>query len=163
MEKDYSYNRFGTKGNRVGQAVMDILAQDQPDYTAEEIMEGMAPKIAKELEETIEKGNQIFDHAYFVLLYFNKDLTQFNITNVMKMGFLIGDKKDDFNPVMLTCKHPNWEKVLYEVDPKIGKLEILWSIPDWQRCQLVAKSPHLYHPQMVEWILDCFEKKSSVA
>jgi hypothetical protein len=162
-EDKYRYNRFGSKGQRVGQAVYDILSTDQPNYSAEEIAEGMLRKITSEFEKTVEKGNQLFDHEYYILLYSNKDLTQFGVSNVVKFGFLIGDKLADFDPVDLTCKHPNWEKTFYKVNPKEGWFEILWHLPEWQRCQLIARDPKKYDPQLVNWIEACFSEKLSTS
>ncbi len=156
-DKKYSYQRFGCDSSRVGQAVHDILSKEQPDYTAEEIMEGMAPKISKEFYDTVEKGNKLFDKSYLILMYFNKTLTHLGVSNVMKMGFLIGDKKEDFDPIELTCKHPNWDKTLYKIDPK-GSFEIVWHLPDFQRCQMIAKSPQKYHPDLSKWITECLDK-----
>lgn len=143
------------KGARVGQAVHDILSTDQPNYTVEEILEGMNQKYMEGFEEAIKNGEKKFGTVpFYVLVMSKKELTMLGVTNVMRNYFIA--RKSKPNPLDLVNDYPHSVKNLYSIDPKKGDFKLEWSVPDLEACKAICKNPRVCHPQLYEWIKDCF-------
>ena len=82
-DKKYSYERFGCNAQRVGQAVYDIISKDQPQYTAEEILEEMGKGIVSYIQDAAEQGCKKYDCKFYLLHLFKKTLSQHGIENAM--------------------------------------------------------------------------------
>lgn len=150
-EKKYSYERFGSKGQRVGQAVYDILSKDQPDYSAEEILEGMGKGIVSYIQEAAEKGYHEFDGKFYIIHTFRKTLTQHDAVNIMAQK-AVAFQKGPMEPSWYMKELPNHAKSLYEVDPSSGIIKLLWTVPGWEDCKSIQKTPSLYDPDLVKWV-----------
>ena len=161
MAKDetgkYDYNRFGAKGQRVGQAVYDIISQDQREQTAEETIFEFGPDFVKELETAVETGAKRFASPYYVLVLSKKEMWA---CNVMRNYFI--PRQTFPRGTEMVQQYPNHTKTLYKIDAKKGDLKIIWSIPGHQECQIVAKNPGQYDPQLVEWIFQCYAGKLDI-
>jgi len=150
-EKKYSYDIFGKKGAHVGQAVHDILSVEQPQYTAEEILEEMGKGVAAYIQETAEDGYKEFDGKFYIIHTFRKTLTQLDTVNVMAqkaVAFQKGPRESSWYMKEL----PNHAKTLYEVDPSAGVIKLLWTVPGWEDCKSIKKNPSLYDRDLVEWV-----------
>lgn len=148
---DYSYDRFGSKGSRVGQAVVDILSKPQPVYSAEEILDEMGKGIMSYIFDAVEKGVEKYKSKFYLLHLFNKTLGQFNVDNVVvQKAMAFKDRK--WTPKEVMDAHPNPCKTLYEVDPQGGLVKMCWTLPAYQDCKSIMKNPALYDADLIKWI-----------
>ena len=162
-ENKYSYQRFGATGSRVGQAVTDILSQDNPNYTAEDILEEMGKGIVNYIQEAAEKGCKEYDGKFFILHLFKKELSAMGVDNAMLQKATCF-KDREWKPHEVMEMHPNSAKTLYEVDKKNGTITLKWTVPGWEDCKSIMKNPHLYDGDLVTWVKAAYEPlKSGVA
>ena len=153
----YTYNRFGMKGARVGQAVYDILSKDQPDYTVEELLEGMNQKFLEGFEECIKNGTKEYhNEPFYVLVLQKKELTMLGVSNVVENVFVA--RKSEPRAIDLVQEYPHAVKILYAIDPKKGDFSIKWCMPDIEACKSIAKNPQSVDPQVYKWINQCFQQ-----
>lgn len=147
----YSYDRFDSQGVRVGQAALDILQKEQPQMTAEEMMEEMGKGVVSYIQDTAEKAYKEYDEDFFIIHIFRKTLGVMDVDNVMSqkaVAFVKGPK----DPAWYMDVLPNPTKSLYEVDRKNGIIKLLWSVPGWEDCKSIKKNPDIYDPDLVEWV-----------
>lgn len=155
--KKYDYDRFGIKAQRVGQAVYDIISHDQPDQSAEETVFEFGPDFVKELEAAIENGRKHYASPFYVLVLSKKEMWACNLMRnyfIARQTFPLGTD--------MVQQYPNHMKTLYKIDANKGNVTIMWSIPGHQECQIVAKNPAQYDPQLVEWIFQCYAGKFDI-
>lgn len=156
-ENKYSYNRFGSKGRRVGQAVQDIISKDQPDYTVEDILDGFG--LGKDYLELIrkeaERAKKEFDSKFYILSLMNKAMGEMGIANVLKHSCRAFLKKFTMNEVMQA--HPNSAKTMFEVDAKRGEINLLWALPGYEECKSIRKNPKIYDPELVRCVNNYFQ------
>ena len=155
MEKKYSYDRFGTKGARVGQAAIDMMSQAPINMTVEELMEGVGKKFTQELETCIEENSKKYDGVFHIVVLGKKDLTQFGITNVDRNWFIARKTA----PILRQISHeyPHFVKTLYKVDSKKGDIQLKWSVPSVQDCVTICKKPNMYDPDLAKWAHTCIK------
>jgi hypothetical protein len=153
----YYYAKHGMKGARVGQAVTDILSQDQPSYTAGEILDGFGMKFAEQLELTVNDSIGKFKNPFYILALTKKE---FWADNVVRNWF-IPRQTPPYGMDMMQ-QYPNHTKTLYIVDGQKGAIKVVWSIPAYADCISIAKQKALYHPELVDWVFKCFERKLDV-
>jgi hypothetical protein len=150
----YDFNRGGSRGKRVGQAVTDILAGPCESQTVGETLDAFGPKFIQEMEQCIEENTHKYKSPFYIFVLTKKEMFADNIVR----NYFIARQTPPYAFDMLE-QYANYGKTLYIVDAKKGRLEILWSIPGFQDCLSVAKSPLTYDPQLVRWIEDCFQRK----
>jgi len=150
----YQYDRFGKKGARVGQAVIDIMSNDQPDYTVEEILEGIAPEFTKEMEKTINENVGKFRSPFYVLVLTKKEAFA---DNVLHNWFIARQTAPFASKTMF--EYPIHTKTLYIVNVERGDVKVCWSLPGIADCQAIAKNPANISQELVDWILNCFDGK----
>lgn len=150
----YDYNRFGKKGKRVGQAVIDILSKEQETQSVEETIEAFAPKFLEDLEKAVEEGKSKFESPYYVLVLSHKEMWA---VNMMRNWFIT--RQTPPNGTDILTNYPNHMKTLYKADIVKGNVSLVWTLPGYQDCISVLREPGLYDPQLVKWIEDCFNKK----
>lgn len=156
-DREYSYNRFGSTGSRVGQAVMDIISNEQQDYTAEEILEEMQKGIMDYIQLAAKEGYDEWKTSFHIIHIFKKVLGQFEIYNAMDQKaicFKTGPLNSDFYMNEL----PNFTKTLFEVDATNGEIKLVWTVPGWEDCKSILKTPELYDEKLVGWTRDCMKK-----
>ncbi len=153
IEKDYSYNRFGSKGVRVGQAVHDIISKNQPSYTAEEILEEMGKGIIAYIQEAADKGYKEYIGRFFILHLFKKELSAMGVENAMLQKCTCFNDRE-WKPKEVMEMHPNSAKSLYEVNPKNGTILLKWTVPGWEDCKSILKNPRHYDSDLVGWVKD---------
>lgn len=146
----YSYNRFGSKGKRVGQAVVDILSEDQPTYTAGEIIDGYAPKFAEELQRAVETGLRLYRPPFYVFVLSHKEMWA---ENVVRNWFIPRQTAPYALDAM--AEYPHRTKTLYLVSP--SEVKVVWSLPGIEDCKTVLARKEMYAPELVEWIVKCFQ------
>ncbi len=153
----YSYNRFGSKGQRVGQAVMDIISKDQPNMTVEDILEGegLGRDYLELIREEADRGKKNMDGKFYILSLFTKGLGEMGVSNVLKHSCRSFKKRFSINEVMNA--HPNPVKNLFEVDPQVGEIKLLWTLPAYQDCKSIKKNPNLYDPELVKCVMAYFK------
>ena len=74
IDSKYIYDRFGSKGMRVGQAVHDILSHEQPDVLVEDILQEYAPRYAAEIEKCVQDNFQKYGYPFHVLALTKKEM-----------------------------------------------------------------------------------------
>jgi len=146
----YSYNNFSSKGQRVGQAVIDILKKDQPVYRVEEILEKFGEDYLKDIQNFAGAEKKKYNGAFYIFSLLHKDLGQFGIANVVR-HWKISRKTNPLMQPMLK-EYPNHTKTLFEVDPKKGEITLLWTVPGCEECRSILKSPELYNSELVTWV-----------
>ena len=152
METDkYDYNRFGSKGKRVGQAVVDILANNPAPQTVEETIFEFGPDFAKELEKTIEDNRHRYKSPFYVLVLTKKEMWACNVVR----NFFIARQTAPRSSSMVV-EYPNYTKTLYKVNPKKGTVDALWSIPGHEECKSISKSPESFDPELLKWIKEAY-------
>lgn len=150
-DSKYNYNRFGSKGSRVGQAVTDILSKEQPVYTVGEMLEGIGPKFAAELEKTINDNLGKYKSPFYVLALTKKE---FWADNVVRNWFIARQTAPYALDMMIN--YPHHTKTLYVINGDRGDLKVAWSLPGYEDCKSILKTPDSYNPELVGWIKDCF-------
>lgn len=151
VDKKYSYNRFGTSGSRVGQAVVDILENSPPELRAEEVLEEMGKGVVAYLEEAVQEGYKKYKTTFYLLHLLKKELTYMGVENVLlQKATCFPERK--WEPSEVHEAHPNHAKTLYKVDPQKGEMRLLWTVPGQEDCRSIIKSPHLYDPDLVAWV-----------
>lgn len=147
----YSYDRFGSKGSRVGQAVVDILSNEQPNYTAEEILDEMGKGVIKYLEEAVEEGCRKYQKPFFILHLLKKELSMMGVSNALLQKATCFAHRN-WSPQEVMAAHPHATKTLYFVDPKAGHMVLEWTVPGIEDCHSVLKNPKTYDPKLVQWV-----------
>lgn len=153
-KKKYTYDRFGSKGMRVGQAVYDILSKDQPTYTAEDILNEYAPKYMEEIERCIESNKDKLRTPFYVFVLTHKEMWA---ENVVRNWFIA--RQTPPHALDAVTDYPHHTKTLYLVDTSKGKMKLCWTLPGLEDCKSVTKNPQIYDPSLVKWIRECFEGK----
>lgn len=153
LDKKYSYDRFGSKGTRVGQAVYDIISRPQPSYTAEEILDEMGKGIVAYIQEAVEKGCQKYDGNFYILHIFKKALGGHEIEIVMSQNVACFISRK-WTPQEVMREHPHATKTFYRVDKVNGLLKLLWTVPGWEDCKSIKKNPNLYDRDLVKWVAE---------
>ena len=150
-DRRYSYDRFGSTGSRVGQAVYDIVSKDQPAYSAEEILEEMGKGIVDYIQEAAEAGLKAYQDSFYILHLFKKHLGQHDIDNAMlQKAMCFKDRL--WTPKEVMEAHPHSAKSLYKVDKVAGVIKLLWTVPGIEDCRSILKTPTLYDKDLVHWV-----------
>jgi hypothetical protein len=150
-DKKYTYDRFGMKGARVGQAVHDILSAKEETTTVEEILDEYSHKFVQELEDTISANEHKYKDIFHVFVLSNKEMWAIN---VVRNWFVARETAPD--ALDMVGQYPNHCKILYEVNKKTGQLKLKWTIPGLQDCISVVNNPNMYDPTLYQWITQCF-------
>ena len=151
-EKDkYSYDRFGSKGQRVGQAVVDILSREQTPQTVEETLDAFGPDFAKELDDTIESNKTKYRSPFYVLVLTKKEMWAVNVVR----NYFIARQTAPY-ALDLIQNYPHYTKTLYQVNSDRGELNIAWSIPGHSECKSISKTPQSFDETLVKWIKDAY-------
>lgn len=161
MDKKYSYQRFGSEGSRVGQAVMDVISKDQKDISAEEMMDDMQNGIMDYIQLAAKEGYDEWKSSFYIIHLFKKILGQFNIDNVMDQK-AVCFKKGPLNSDFYMNSNPNDSKTLFHVDAKNGEIRLVWTVPGWEDCKSILKTPELYDEKLVEWTRECMSRCKEV-
>lgn len=151
-DEKYDYNRFGSKGKRVGQAVYDILSKDQPYQSAGDTFDALAPRFVQELEDTIKNNEKKYDSPFYVIVFTNKEMWA---PNVMRNWFIA--RQTAPRAMDMIHQYPHHVKTLYKVDSKEGSHKVQWTIPGFEDCKSILKNPQAHDPQLVTWIISAFE------
>jgi hypothetical protein len=148
MDK-YEYNRFGVKSTRVGQAVVDILSTKQPEYTVEDIIDGMAEDFTNQLIDCYEKNKKKYRNPFYILVLTKKEMWAVNVVR----NFFIA-RQTPPHASDLEIEYPNFTKTLYMLDSEKGQFKALWSLPGIEEMKSILKNPMPYHDDLVHWIYD---------
>ena len=154
IDDRYNYNRFGSKGQRVGQAVLDILSVPQPVQTVGDVLDSFGKDFAKEMEETINSGMKIYSSPFYVFVLTKKE---FWADNVLRNYFIA--RQTPPHAFEMMGKYSNYTKTLYMVDGNQGNVRALWSLPSYVDCVSIAKRPDSFDPELVKWVENCFRRK----
>lgn len=155
-DKKYSYDRFDSHGQRVGQAALDLAKNATGRHTIEEILfdmgleNGLRQCIIDEYERT--RGH--YPDKYFILTLTKHELGQFGIVNVFKNSARSFVLPLDMQEVMNA--HRNATKNCYTVDNKHEDIRLLWTLPSYDECISVLKNPQIYDPILVGSVEECF-------
>lgn len=149
-DKRYSYNRFGMKGARVGQAVVDMMSKDRPDITVGEIMDDYSKDFVRQFEEAVETGSKLYGNPFYIFVLSAKEMWAVN----MVRSWFIPRQTPPYASDMMV-EHPNKTKTLYLVDCERGQAKLLWTVPSLQECASVQAHPDLYHEDLVRWCREC--------
>lgn len=161
-DKDYSYNRFDSKGVRVGQASSDLLSGNNPQITAGEMLEDMSRGIMEYIQAAAEKGYKEFSGDFYLIHLFWKSLTQHKIENAMSQKvvcFQTGPTRPDW----YMKEKPHHSKTLYRVDSKNGVIKLVWTVPGWEDCKSIKKTPDIYDPDLVGWVKEATQRLENSA
>jgi hypothetical protein len=152
LSKDkYIYDNYGMKGARVGQAVSDILSKPQPSYTVEDILSEYGNKYALDLEKTIENNKKKYKSPFYVFVLTKKE---FWTDNVVRNWFIARQTPPHGSDMMK--EYPHHTKTLYVVDTDNGNLRVVWTLPGYEDCKSILKTPDSYDKDLVKWVLECF-------
>jgi len=155
-EKKYSYQRFGSNAQRVGQAVVDILSKEQPEYRVEEILSEFGRDYLDIIRDLAERSKSLYESPYFILSLLRKDLGQFGVSNVVKHSARPFQHEATVKIKKVFEAHPESTKTLFKVDAKNGSIDLLWTIPSYEECKSILKHPGIYDVNLVMWIQQCF-------
>jgi hypothetical protein len=150
----YDYNRFGSKGQRVGQAVFDIISHYQPMQTVGETLDAFGPDYAKQMEECIEDNEHKYTNPFYIFVLTKKE---FFANNVLRNYFIARQTPPHAFDMME--QYSNYTKTLYIIDANRGNIKCLWTLPGFDDCITIARNPANYDPDLVKWVEDCFSKK----
>lgn len=158
MAKDtsgkYDYNRFGAKGQRVGQAILDIVSKDQVEQSAEDIVMEFGPEFEKEFRQAVAHGSKHYSDPFYVFVLSKKEMWACNLMR----NFFIPRQTSPRGTDMIQ-QYPHYMKTLYKVYSNADKVDLVWSVPGHAECQVVARNPSQYDPELVQFIFQCYEGK----
>lgn len=147
----YDYNRFNSKGQRVGQAVVDILSKPQSPQTVEETLNSAGEDFAREMESCIESNKDRYKSPFYIFVLTKKEPWAVNLVR----NWLV-PRQTPPHAFKAMEEYSNFTKTLYIVDAKKGNVKLLWTLPSFDECYTVAKSPQSFDPELVKWIGECF-------
>lgn len=150
----YDYNRFESTGQRVGQAVVDILSRENAPQTVEETLDAFGPDYAKNLDDTIEANKTKYKSPFYVLSLLKKEMWAVNVVR----NFFIARQTAPY-ALDLIQNYPHHTKTLYQVNSDRGHLKLCWSIPGHSECLAILKSPQSFDEELVKWILEAYSGK----
>nr|CAB4126342.1 hypothetical protein UFOVP88_14 [uncultured Caudovirales phage] len=151
----YAFNKYGSKGFRVGQAVSDILSHDQPSQTVEDTIDAFKNDYEKAFHEAVEKGiEQGFKFPFYIYVLQHK---MFWADNVIRHWFV--SRQTPTSPYKEMVENPHHNKILYKVDPDFDLIEIVWNIPGKEDCETIMRDPLMYAPELVQWITEALQGK----
>jgi hypothetical protein len=87
----------------------------------------------------------------------NKDLGQFGLSNVVRHWKI--PRYTAPHPIEMMASYTNHTKTLFEVDPKKGEITLCWTLPGYEECKSILKSPGNYDPELVRWIKTVIDEK----
>jgi hypothetical protein len=152
--KKYEYNRFGSKGQRVGQAVYDILSVPQAVQTVGDTLDAFGPDFAKQIENCINENQAKYKNPFYIFVLTKKE---FWAANVVRNWFVARQTPPHAFDMME--QYSNYTKTLYLVDSNKGNIKPLWSLPSWDDCISIARTPLTYDPELVKWVEQCFTRQ----
>jgi hypothetical protein len=152
--KKYDYNQLGTKGSRVGQAVLDIMSKPQAEQTCEDTMDAFGPDYVKQIEDAIDANKHKYKTEFYIFVLTKKE---FWATNVVR-NWIVARQSAPYAFEMME-QYPNHTKTLYLVDAQKGKIAVAWSLPGFDDCITIARSPDSFNQQLVRWVEQCFSRR----
>ena len=150
----YSYYRFGSRGQRVGQAVIDIMSKPQPIQTVGDTLDAFGADYAKEIEKCIEENKGKYKNPFYIFILTKKE---FWTNNVIRNFFIARQTPPHAFKAME--EYSTFTKTLYIVDASRGNIKTLWSLPSFDDCIEIARHPLTYDPELVKWVEECFNLK----
>lgn len=147
----YDYDRFGKKGKRVGQAVVDILSKEQAPQTAEETLDALGPDFVKDLLQCAEDNQPKYGELFYILVLTKKEMWAANVVR----NFFIA-RQTPPHALDLIKEYSNFTKTLYKVSVHEG-VSIVWSIPGHQECLSIMKTPQSFDESLVKWITEAYQ------
>lgn len=149
MEDKYTYNRFGSKGARVGQAVTDILSKQMNEqYTAEDILDAYSKDFYKGLEEALDEGAKVFQSPFYIVFLASKEMWA---DNVVRTRWFQRQTKP--KAAFLVDSFPNHMKSLFIANKDKGAVELLYTLPGLTEIPEILKNPLSYDKKLVDDIL----------
>ena len=148
----YDYNRFGSKGQRVGQAVVDILSQEQPEQTVEDILENYGHQYAKEINDCIEENKHKYTSPFYVFVLTNKEPWA---VNIVRNWFIA--RQTPPHATQMMAAYPHHTKTLYIVNANRGDIKLVWTLPGYGECISILKTPLTFNEKLVKDIVKCFD------
>ena len=150
----YDYNRFGKKGQRVGQAVFDILSKPQAIQTVGDTLDAFGPDYAKFMQECVDDNKGKYKSPFYIFVLTKKE---FWANNVLRDWFIARQTAPHAFDMME--QYSNYTKTLYLVDADRGNIKCLWSIPGLDDCFTIARNPERYDEELVKWVEGCFTRQ----
>lgn len=150
----YSYDRFGTHGKRVGQAVIDLSSRPQAIQTVGDTLDAFGADYAKQMEECIEQNKGKYKDPFYIFVLTKKE---FWATNLVRNWFIARQTAPHAFKSME--EYSGYTKTLYIVDGSKGNIKTIWSLPSFQDCISIARQPLSYDPELVKWVEECFSLK----
>lgn len=151
----YDYARFGSKAKRVGQAVQDILNQEnKPSITAEEISESRQEQYMRNLQEAADLGKKEFQSPFYVVYLYNKEHWAVNVVR----GRFVRRQTEPLSENMMTM-FPYYAKDVWKIDYEKGSIDYMWTLPALETFKQIQKNKQFYDENLVGWVNDPFGKK----
>lgn len=150
----YDYARFGSKGKRVGQAVIDLASSQQPIQTVGDTLDSFGADFAKQMEECINDNQKKYKNPFYIFVLSKKE---FWANNVIRNWFIARQTAPHAFQTME--EYSNYTKTLYIVDASKGNVKVIWSLPSFQDCISIARKPTDFDPELVKWVEMCFNRK----
>lgn len=147
----YSYDRFGVKGQRVGQALSDVWDKDQSAQSVEETLEEWGPDFALQLEQCIQDNKEKYKGPFFIFVLTKKEMWA---QNLVRNWFIA--RKTEPSKADMMADYAHATKTLYKIDAIRGRLDLLWTLPGIEDCKSIARTPESYDPSLNQWIEECF-------
>ncbi|MBE3085573.1 MAG: hypothetical protein IMZ64_05075 [Bacteroidetes bacterium] len=149
-EDKYSYNRFGSKGFRVGQAINDIILKNENLHiTAEDIAEERQAQYMKDLQEAADLGKKEFDSPFYVVYLCNKEAW----TDIMSRGRFVRRQSEPI-PKNMVELFPHFSKDVWKIDAKKGSIDYLWTMPSLENIRNILRNKSQYDPALTKWASD---------
>lgn len=152
----YSYERFGSKGVRAGQAALDVLQNNPYQYTTEDIIDQFGRDYLNDIRECAQKEKDNFPKKFHIFSLLNKDLGQFGVSNVLRHWKI--PRKTAPLPEKMMVDYRNHTKTLFKVDSQKGKIDLLWTLPGYDESKSILKNTKIHDPSLVKIIKDVFSK-----
>lgn len=156
MSDKYDYNRFGKKGKRVGQAIVDINSKENlPTITAEEIAESRQSQYIRDLQEAANLGAKEFESPFYVIYLANKEPWSVQLTR----GRFVRRQTEPLPENMMTL-FPYFSKDCWKIDVKTGSIDYMWTLPSLENFNEILKHKQSYDPALSQWTENSLNEKT---
>lgn len=154
LSSQYDYDRFGKKGQRVGQAVFDIMSKPQNIQTVGDTLDAFGPDYAEFMQQCVDDNKKKYKNPFYIFVLTKKE---FWANNVLRDWFIARQTPPHAFDMME--QYSNYTKTLYIVDADKGQLKCLWSLPGLDDCFTIARNPERYDYELVKWVEACFTRQ----
>lgn len=139
-------------GQKVGQAVYDILSKPTESQEVGETLDAMTPRYYKELFATVEENKSRYKCPFYIVVLRKKEPWALN---VLRQWYIARQTKPLAS--VLRNNYPNYDHDVWIVGSHGQDVQLEWTLPTAQDARTIMKNKFMYQEDVIECI-DKFNK-----